>query len=184
MKNASRPKAGPATTADRGAAPGPAGEVQPAKSLFHVREILVPIDFSDCSIKALQYAVAFAREFGASLTLLYVVDIHFISSELTSIDLERLAEEMRWSGDRQLAHLIKQQIGAAVPADTLLLIGKTTREIVQAAKTRAVDLIIMGTHGREGAQRAIIGSTAEKVVRHAPCPVLVVRERERKLAGA
>lgn len=144
---------------------------------IRIKEILVPVDFSVCSKKALAYAVAFARQFQASITVLYTVDFEINGADM-DIDVPQVRNTLRLSGERQLARLVRQTIGRQVVADTLVRTGQPYAEIVEAARARNVDLIIMATHGNSGIARFFIGSTTERVVRHAPCPVLIVREQE------
>ena len=137
----------------------------------------MPIDFSDCSKRALRYAVPLAQQFGATLTLVYVIDFYLSREVEGRMDYAALARDLRIHGSKQLVRLIGQDVGRKVMADTLILEGRPWKEITDAALKRKVDLIIIGTHGRTGLAKTILGSTTERVVRHAPCPVLVVRER-------
>lgn len=146
-------------------------EVLPA---FRLKKILVPVDFSDCSKKALQYAIPFARQFGADLKLLHVVEPYPAVPEMSPYDFDNIAD-----GKAQLEAL-RQALGDAVPASTSLRAGMPHMEIAEAAREFGIDLIILSTHGRKGLSRMVLGSTAEKVVRRAPCPVLIVRESERE----
>lgn len=159
--------------------------LQPAPIPFRLKKILVPIDFSGCSKKALQYAVPFAKHFEATLCLLYVVQINYAYGEFGALDYSLLEKQMRESGAKQLAGLAESEIGAAAPVETVIRTGTSAvREIVAAAKEGECDLIIISTHGHTGLKHVILGSTSENVVRHAPCPVLVVREQEHEfIAG-
>jgi nucleotide-binding universal stress UspA family protein len=141
---------------------------------FMVANILVPVDFSDCSKKALQYAIPFARQFGATLTLLHAVPRYPAAPEVVLLETE-LVE----AAEAQLTEL-GRTIDRAVPSRTLVRLGTPHLEIIIVAKEFSFDLIIISTHGHAGLARVFLGSTAEKVVRHAPCPVLVVRESERE----
>lgn len=149
----------------------------PGASL-NLREILVPIDFSECSKKALRYAVPLAQQFGATLTLVYVIDFYLSREVEGRMDYAGLARDLRIQGSRQLVRLIGQDVGRKVMVDTLIREGRPWKEITDAAHERKTDLIVIGTHGRTGLAKTIIGSTTERVVRHAPCPVLVVREQK------
>ncbi len=144
---------------------------------IRIKEILVPVDFSVCSKKALAYAVAFARQFQATITVLHAVEFEISGADM-DIDVPQVRSTLRLSGERQLARLVRETIGRQVVADTLVRTGQPYAEIVEAARARNVDLIIMATHGNSGIARFFIGSTTERVVRHAPCPVLIVREQE------
>lgn len=160
--------AGPA-----GSAAGDAGALPPGP--LRLREILVPIDFSDCSRQALRYALALARRFGASITLMYVIDFYLAGETEGRLDYAGLARDLRIRGSEQLIRLIHQDVGTDLLVDTLVRQGRPWKEITEAARERNTDLIILGTHGRADVARTVFGSTAERVVRHAPCPVLVVR---------
>jgi nucleotide-binding universal stress UspA family protein len=147
---------------------------QESIAVFSLKRILVPVDFSDCSKKALQYAVRFARQFSAELTLLHVVPRYPAVPEMGPIDLETVQD-----GRTQL-EIVRLTIGDLATCHTLLRTGTPHMEIVEAAKAQDIDLIILATHGHKGLTRVLLGSTAERVVRQAPCPVLVVREKERE----
>jgi nucleotide-binding universal stress UspA family protein len=146
-----------------------------------IKQILVPIDFSECSRKGLRYAVALAREHKAAVTVAYVVPSISMLGEYGGIDYASLAKEMRESADRELATVAVDEIRGVVPSDTVVRTGSPAGEIVSMAKTLPADLIVISTHGRTGLKHAIMGSVAERVVQTAPCPVLVVREEEREI---
>jgi universal stress protein A len=145
---------------------------------FKIQNILVPIDFSECSKKALQYAIPFAKQFRASLTLIHVVQINYGYGEFAAIDYALLEKQIREGSEKQLTDLAETEIGNDVSAKVVVGTGVPAREIVDTARIQNSDLIIISTHGRTGLKHVIVGSTAENVVRHAPCPVLVVREHE------
>ena len=140
--------------------------------LFNLQHILVPVDFSDCSKKAVQYAVHFAKQFGAELTLLHVAPLYPIVSEMGPFNIEDFQD------GRTNLEIVRLTIGDFVPCHTLLRTGTPAIEIAGVARELNMDLIILSTHGHKGLTRVILGSTAEMVMRHAPCPVLVVREKE------
>ena len=176
MKMAAKPDAQSAPSPARSEPSATVGRPEPA---INIKEILVPVDFSPCSKKALAYAVAFARQFKATVTLLYVVDLQIAGADM-DIDLPQARNSLRLGGERQLGKLARETIGRQAVADTLVRTGQPFAEIVEAARARKVDLIIMATHGYSAISRFFIGSTTERVVRHASCPVLIVRERERE----
>ena len=155
---------------------GPAG--QPVPSPFHLSRILVPLDFSACSLKALQYAVPFARQFHASLTLLNVVQVAYPTGEFGVIEPVMPQGELEEASRQQLAALALAHVGAQVPVAVLVRVGQPAEETVQAARDMAANLIIISTHGHTGLKHVLLGSVAEHVVRRAPCPVLTVREVE------
>lgn len=141
-----------------------------------LERILVPIDFSEHSKKALVYAVPFARQFKASLNLLYVVEPTIYPADFSfgQVGFPNVEEELRTRGHHELEQLITKTIGGRVTARATVRTGKAFFEIDQYAQEEEVDLIIIATHGHTGIEHVLFGSTAEKVIRHAPCPVLVI----------
>ena len=157
------------------------GKSTPMPTLFEIKSILVPTDFSTPSKKALDYAVPFAERFGAKLTLLHVVEPVATPDFVNSFPLMMENDKVMAACKAQLQSLVKQKaIDPKLVEKTLVRQGRAFHEIADAARTLKVDLIIISTHGYTGLKHALLGSTAERVVRHAPCPVLVVRERERE----
>jgi universal stress protein A len=152
-------------------------------SLLEIGRVLVPVDFSDCSLKALHYAVRFAEQFGSKLILSHVVESYPVDYVF---GIKEAMDSNQWRFDQARAQLKWMCESLAWPrtvtAEEIVLFGKPFHQICEAAKERNADLIIIATHGRTGLQRLQLGSTAERVVRHAPCPVLVVREREKEFA--
>src|SRR5262245_20477021 len=171
-------------TPDHHRAAEPAPEINLVPSLLKLRSILVPIDFSEPSKKALRYALPFAEQFGAKITLLHVVEpIAMPDFAYFPMAIENKA--VADTCERNLELLCKQNaLDPNLIEKTLVRHGKPFREICEAARGLKVDLIIIATHGYTGLNHALLGSTAERVVRHAPCPVLVVRETERDFISA
>ena len=144
---------------------------------FRFRKILVPIDFSDCSKKALQYALPLAKQHDAALTLLNVVPIPPWAVGEASGG-ENVPTLQRASGEQELARLMMEVTHGNVTADTAVRVGSPAIEIVALAKSLPADIIIISTHGHSGWGHVFKGSVSESVIRHSPCPVLVVRECE------
>ncbi|MFA3783151.1 universal stress protein [Melioribacteraceae bacterium 4301-Me] len=143
-----------------------------------IKKILVPIDFSDYSKNALKYAVNFAKYFNAKMYLIYVIEPIVYPADFSmgqvaiptiNIDIHKRAEE-------ELNSLAKNFVGTELEVETIIKTGKPFVEIYETAKEKDVDLIIIATHGHTGVEHLLFGSTAEKVVRKAPCPVLTLRE--------
>jgi len=145
-----------------------------------LQRILVPIDFSDHSKNALKYATSFALQFKASIDLIYVVEPTTYPADFSfgQIGFPNVEEELRVHGSEELENLITKEIGGKVESCKIVRTGKPFYEINQYAQERDIDLIIIATHGHSGMEHILFGSTAEKVVRKAPCPVLVVRTGE------
>lgn len=151
------------------------------KSPFIIKKILVPIDFSDCSKKALQYALPLAKEHQATITLLYIVPPAYRGDEYSTFNYAQLEASMREGGEKDLAKLAADEVPGGLPTDRIVAVGSPAREIIETAKALPADLIVIATHGRTGLKHAFLGSVAEHVVRRAPCPVFVVREREHEI---
>ncbi len=148
-------------------------------SPFKLKKLLVPIDFSECSKKALQYAVPLAEQFGASITLVHIVRVNYVGGpEFAALDYPGIEGELLKSAEKHLAELAATEVESKTDARAVVRIGQEVTEIIAAAKELESDLIIISTHGRTGLKHVLMGSVAENVVRLAPCPVLVVRENE------
>ncbi len=147
-----------------------------------LNRILVPIDFSEHSKRALQYAIPFAQQFNASIDLLYVVEPTVYPADFSfgQVGFPAIEEELRKRGAEELDELLEKEISGRLKAKRAIRTGKAFYEINQYAREAKMDLIIIATHGHTGIEHALFGSTAEKVVRKAPCPVLVVRTGERE----
>jgi universal stress protein A len=149
--------------------------------LPRIRRILVPLDFSPSSDRALAYAQALATDFGASLHLLHVVEDRLMTgpwpNDVYLGELPRLREGLIKDAEDRVSACASSLSATGLQVTGEVLIGGPSQTIVQSAAAPNVDLIVMGTHGRTGLTHLLIGSVAERVIRHAPCPVLVVRDR-------
>ncbi|MBI3407983.1 MAG: universal stress protein [Planctomycetes bacterium] len=145
--------------------------------MFRPTTILHPTDFSDYSRHAFQIALDLAKEYGASLLILHVVETlgpENLTFGEVSGQLEPEAYRERLRTDLQR---VAPPAGSSVRFVHLLAEGDPTAEITRAAKEHACGLIVMGTHGRTGLRRLLMGSVAEQVIRHAESPVLTVKSR-------
>ncbi len=152
---------------------------RPARKSLRFRKILVPVDFSKCAEEALSYAQQFGAQHESGLILLHVVEPIVYPAELGYPSLAAIPPQSDYehAGRARLAHWLRQatKTGAKVKAE--LRVGQPYVEITRAAKEFGVDLIIISTHGHTGLKHVFLGSTAERVVRHAECPVLTLRCR-------
>lgn len=139
--------------------------------------ILVPVDFSPGALHALNFAVSLARGLGASIVLVHVMDSIYVSGRLESRRLRSLRMEAHKNTRRLLAGLAKRRVQPHVPVRHYLLKGTPSAKILETASRTGADLIVMGSEGRSGIKRFLVGSVAERVIRHALCHVLVVRDR-------
>ncbi len=151
------------------------------KTKVDFRKIMVPIDFSACSMKGLDYAKALAKEFGASLILLHSVHLqYFVSNdEYARYDMPLLMQQSEKAAREQMRELMGKTDWEGIQVQPSLQIGHAGDQICARAKDCDADLIVTSTHGTTGLKHILIGSTAEYVVRHASCPVLVVPSCER-----
>lgn len=160
-----------------------------------VKKILVPIDYSDHSYRALQWGVSLAEKYGAQMLLLHVLPkaVEEVSTHAAGwADVPGYYYEGEASGQRpfqsehividlvaqaqgELYDLIRKEIKETVPVAVKVAVGKPAEEILQVAREEVADLIVMGTHGRTGLRHMLLGSVAESLVRTAPCPVFTVR---------
>lgn len=141
---------------------------------LHLRSILVPVDFTTTTEKALSYAASFAKQFGATVTLLHVKEPTYMPASESGVLVEL---ETRSDAQARLADL-EARLDPQVSCRTIIKDGHAEAEILKVAEELECDLIILSTHGRTGVERLLLGSTAEKVVRRAGCPILVVRPQE------
>lgn len=143
-----------------------------------IKNILVPIDFSDYSKNALRYAVQFAKNFNAKLFLIYVVEpmIYPADFSMGQVAIPSMDADLQNRAEEELKNLSSNYVDAALQSETIIKTGKPFVEINETAKEIDADIIIMATHGHTGVEHLLFGSTAEKVVRKAPCPVLTLRE--------
>ena len=146
---------------------------------MQIRSILLPTDFSECGNYALSYAASFARTFKASIVCVHVIEPMVptvgYSGMTEPLPIADISAQLEDSAERELPKLAECAECAGLDVEEVIVHGEAASEIVRVAKEREVDLIILSSHGRTGLGRILFGSTAEAVVRHAPCPVLVVK---------
>lgn len=143
-----------------------------------IKKVLVPIDFSDYSKSSMKYAADFAKHFNASLILIYVIEpiVYPPDFSMGQIAIPSPGLEMDKRANEELDKLAEKEIPSDVTVKKIIKTGKPFVEIIETAAEEDVDLIIIATHGHSGVEHILFGSTAEKVVRKAPCPVLTLRE--------
>lgn len=143
-----------------------------------IKKVLVPIDFSDYSKSALKYAVNFCKKFDAEIILIYVIEpvIYPPDFSMGQIAIPSVNAEWDERAKQELEKLAKSDITKDARIKTIIKTGKPFIEVIETAGELDVDLIIIATHGHSGVEHILFGSTAEKVVRKAPCPVLTLRE--------
>ena len=151
--------------------------------MLPVKKILCPLDFSDYSIQAFQAAAELAGKFNAQIIASHVIaDIPSIGTAYGivnysphTVTMQKFMEEVEKTSFQELDRLIKKFGNNKIVFEKKVTVGVPVDEIVRLAKTENVDLIVLTTHGRTGLSRVFMGSVAEGVIRHAPCPVLSIR---------
>lgn len=145
--------------------------------MANIKKILFPTDFSDNSNYAFDYALDLAKKFGARLYILHVIHelIDTTGFYVPNISLDQLQTDLVKGAEEMMDRFIKEKMGDFKEYETMNIIGLPHIEVMNVAKDKGIDMIVMGTHGRTGIDRVLFGSTAEKVVKKAPCPVLTVR---------
>lgn len=153
--------------------------------MIKIKRILLPTDFSECSKQALIYALSFARRYKAQLVLLHVIDAdEYIAyaeestSELSPDLRAKIIQAMKETASESFEQFLKGQNLEEIEIETEMIEGTPFVEIARFATELSVDVIVIGTRGRTAQMHPFLGSTAEKVVRQAPCPVLSVKPGE------
>ena len=148
-----------------------------------IKKILFPTDFSVASDYALSYAVFMVKRFKAELFLIHVVDTSYDISGfyIPHISVEKLIQEMEISAEARL-----KKVGGQIPrsvkiSESAVKSGTPYKEIIKFSKNKGIDMIIMGTHGKSGTDHFFFGSTTERVMKQADCPVLTIRSPKNML---
>lgn len=140
-------------------------------------KILVAIDFSENAESAFDYALTLATQFNAELTIIHVINepVDLRGFYVPHISFDQLEKEIEESAVKMMATFCRNKLGTFLNFKTAIVTGIPSDEITTAAVRIEASLIVIGTHGRTGLDRLLFGSTAERVVRSAACPVLTVR---------
>jgi nucleotide-binding universal stress UspA family protein len=150
--------------------------------MIALKNILVPTDFGPPSAQALEYGRHFARQFGARLHVLHSVENVMVpgGAEVPVAAVQQVEQGLESVAARQMAEAVTSDDRATLQVVTVVRSARAAAiDIIEYARDQAIDLIVMGTHGRGALQHLLMGSVAERVVRTAPCPVLTVHARER-----
>jgi nucleotide-binding universal stress UspA family protein len=141
-----------------------------------IEKILFPIDFAENFEALLPWVSTFADRFDATLYVLFVAqDLADISSfHVPHGNLQQFQEEVLQAAQKKMSVTAREEFKAFKKVEARVAQGAPADKIIETAKNEGIDLIIMGTHGRKGLERAIFGSVCDKVVRTSPCPVLTV----------
>ena len=153
--------------------------------MIKLKRILVPTDFSDTARHALTYGLSFSSEYQAELILLHVVETIPVgyASDLFPVPMAEVFQEMTGYAKEELSKLAAQAREKGLAVREMVTQGKPSAEIVRVAREENVDMIVLGTHGKGMLDKALFGSTTDRVVRKAPCPVLTVGATEHEFVS-
>ncbi len=144
-----------------------------------IRKILFATDFSENSKFALTYALSFAKQYDAMLYILHVIQQPSyplgMYAEISFDAMDKFNKNISEAVDKEMRSLREKDLQGFTKFEILVVQGTPFLEILRTAQAKEVDLLVVGTQGRTGLDHVLFGSTAEKVVRRAPCPVLSVR---------
>jgi nucleotide-binding universal stress UspA family protein len=141
------------------------------------KKILVPVDFGESSKQALEVAIGLAKQFGAELTLVHTWEIPVYGYGAMEFSAMDMLTPIQSAATEQLDALVAEVKRQLPDVKGVLARGVAWREVLSVVEQTKPDLVVMGTHGRRGVGRAILGSVAEKIVRMSPVPVLTVRSK-------
>lgn len=152
-----------------------------------IERILCPVDLSEASARAYEYAESLARHYGATLIVQYVVELwqHPCAFHAASAKVfDDFREQLLSAGRESLQQFVSRHRADGLRSECVVQEGVAADAILSAAQSDAIDLIVVGTHGRRGLDRVLLGSVAERVLRNAPCPVLAVRNNQNPARAA
>lgn len=147
--------------------------------MLAIKKIVCPTDFSEPSYQGLDYAIELAKLFQAELSVVHVLNVlpHSASDPNISFEIPEYERIMHKESADKLKEIVKTRVPAAIKAAAVIGHGNAAKEIVRIAEEGKADLIVIPTQGHTGWHHLLLGSVAEKVIRHAPCPVLAIREK-------
>ena len=146
--------------------------------MVNISSILYPTDFSNLSVRALEYAAWLAGRLEARLHCLHVVDDsyqYWMATDMSAMPVGPSIEEVITDGTRRLEEFLGRRLPAGLSCVQAVRRGQAPGEIINYALQEHIDLIVMGTHGRTALGQVLVGSVAKRVIRRSPCPVLTVR---------
>ena len=148
--------------------------------MISIQGVMVPVDFSKESILAAKFGASLAEEYKTKLYVLHVMEPVHPSLRGYIVDFEQFQQRMIAQAKEDLENVIPKAVKDRIPVEFILEIGHPSYLIVEKAKELGVDVLVIATHGRTGLSHVLLGSVAEKVIRHAPCPVFVIRNPKDK----
>jgi nucleotide-binding universal stress UspA family protein len=162
-------------------------EQEEPRPIETIETILVPIDFSDHSKKALSFAIQIAARYEARLQLLHTIEepnLPYFYAPIGGLSVAKHLEELEARSNEAIDQLMDEMDGPVVAYDKFVTSGRPAAEIIRHAEQNNSDMIVISTHGLTGLERMLLGSTASEVLRHAECPVLTVKSFGKDLEPA
>ena len=149
--------------------------------MIAIKKIMIPTDFSEYSNHALKYAISMATNFKAKLYLVHVYELPLTSPMLPAEPYPTATRNEQQNDEENTLNRLADELRIkGVDTEPVFILGRPYIEIVKAARELEIDLVILATHGRKGLSHLVFGSTAERVVRLSPCPVLTIKHPERE----
>lgn len=151
--------------------------------MIKIKKVLFPTDFSELALHAYPYARTFAGDYNADLHVLHVVDDayqYWMAMGPDAVPVGPSVDEMMDNGREQMESFVAENLSDFQQLVSKVTIGRPFLEIIRYAREESMDLIVVGTHGRGGLGHVLLGSTTEKIVRKAHCPVLTIRDPAHK----
>ncbi len=141
--------------------------------MVQVKKVIIPVDFTSTMDKVVEYAVSIADQLKSEIVFFHVInDFKGYDMMLVHPSFEPIKKDLENATKERMADLVKDHEGREQPVSGKVVFGEAGEEIVNFAKDQKADMVIIGTHGTKGLERILMGSTAEYVVKKAPCPIL------------
>ena len=141
----------------------------------NIKKILIPTDGSNYSVRAAEYGLGIAKLLGAEVMVVYVIDEVVIEQVARLSQHDIVENELKNDGQRNIKYIVDSAQKIGVRSTSLIAEGRPFEQIVHIAKDFNIDLIVMGSYGRRGTDRILIGSVVERVIEYSPCPVIVIK---------
>lgn len=148
--------------------------------MISIQGVLVPVDFSKESILAAKFAASLAQQYHSKLFVLHVREPIPLYARSEILNFEEIQEKIAQELRADLGNVIPKKVKETIQVEEVIEVGRPGHVIVEEAEKLGVDVIVIATHGRTGLAHVLLGSVAEKVIRHAPCPVFVIRNPQDK----
>ena len=141
----------------------------------NIKKILIPTDGSNNSMHAAEYGLGIAKMLNAEIMVVFVIDEIVLEQVARLSQHDVFEDELKMDGQRYIKYVVESAQKAGVRISSMIAEGRPFEQIVHLAKDFNMDLIVMGSYGRRGADRILVGSVTERVIEYSPCPVIIVK---------